>query len=480
METLAAFGLAFGITLYFVRGYLRQLTRQKTARAPAAAVPAAAPAEATHCPRCSGPVHAGASFCPGCGAPLALWSVQSAKRADGSASAGKALRPVINATLCIGCGSCIEACPEQGTLAMVGGKAVLAHPDRCKAHAACVSACPTSGISMSAAGALRTMRVPNLSPEFETNVKGLFVAGELGGMGLIKTSINEGRLVADQVAARIKDGEPAPEGAFDAIVVWAGPAWLSASLTLHQHGVRYVTLEQGEIASTIRNYPRHKFLMAEPVEMPLYGSLYIADSTKESLLSIWETIIANTGVNVRTCTRVEEIRRDSGLSLLRVRTTAGEFLARYVILAIGKHGSPRRLGVPGEDKSHVAYRVIEAESYKDASILVVGGGDSALEAALAFARDGRNRVTLVHRSSGSERARERNRASLEAAEREGRIAVLRNSHVREILDGQAVVDCAGQRRQVPAAFVFILIGGESPEEFLRKAGVEIIEKEVAA
>jgi thioredoxin reductase (NADPH) len=474
MESLAAFGLAFFITLYFVRGYLRQLTQQKAARAAPAA-----PAASANCPRCSGPVHQGASFCPGCGAPLALWSVQSAKQASGGAAGGKALRPVINATLCIGCGSCIEACPEQGTLAMVGGKAVLAHPERCKAHAVCVTACPTSGISMSATGALRTLRVPSLSPEFETNVQGLFVAGELGGMGLIKTSINEGRLVADHVAARVRNGPPAPEGAYDVIVVGAGPAGLSASLALHQHGVRYLTIEQGEIASTIRNYPRHKFLMAEPVEMPLYGSLYIADSTKESLLAIWETIIANTGVNIRTNTKAEEIRRDPHTQLFRVRTAAGELLSRFVILAIGKRGSPRRLGVHGEDKPHVAYRLIEAETYKGESILVVGGGDSALEAALALAREGRNRVTLAHRGSAFDRARERNRAALEAAEREGRIAVHRNSQVKEILDGKAIVECAGQPREVPATFVFILIGGESPEDFLRKAGVEIIEKEVA-
>jgi len=479
METLVAFCLAFGLTLYFVRGYLRQLTQRKADRDAAAAASPTAAAAAGLCPRCSGPVSQGAVFCSGCGAALALWSVQSAKRADGTAAGGKALRPVINATLCIGCGSCVDACPEQGTLALVGGKAVLAHPERCKGHAACVTVCPTSSISLSTTGALRTLRVPNLSPEFETNVKGLFVAGELGGMGLIKTSINEGRLVADHVARRIRNGPRAPEGAYDVVVIGAGPAGLSASLALHQHGVRYLTLEQGEIASTIRNYPRHKFLMAEPVEMPLYGSLYIADGTKESLLSIWETIIANTGVNIRPNTKAEQIRRDPHTQMFRVRTAAGEVLARYVILAIGRRGSPRRLGVPGESKSHVAYRLIEAESYRDESILVVGGGDSALEAALALARDGRNRVTLVHRSSAFDRARERNRAGLEAAEREGRIAVLRNSLVKEILDGKAIVDCAGQLREVPATFVFILIGGESPEEFLRKAGVEIIEKEVA-
>ncbi|MFZ5929144.1 MAG: NAD(P)-binding domain-containing protein [Acidobacteriota bacterium] len=474
METLLAFGIAFSVSLYFLRGYLKQLTRQR------GAAPAAAAVRTRQCPRCSGTVAEGAAFCPACGAPLALWSVQQARESTGQKADTRQLRPVINATLCIGCGSCITACPEQGTLAMAGGKAVLAHPERCKAHGDCVKACPTSGISLSASGALRTLRVPKMTANFETNVPGLFVAGELGGMGLIKTSINEGRLAADEAAARIACGGGAPEGAWDVIVVGAGPAGLNAALTLHQKGIRYLVLEQGEIASTIRNYPRHKFLMAEPIEMPLYGSLYIADSTKESLLQVWETIIANTGVQIRTNTRVDSIQRDGAAGLFRVGTPAGEFAARLVILAIGRRGTPRRLGVPGEEQSHVAYRLIEAESYEGRAVLVAGGGDSALEAALALSRGGRNRVTLVHRSETFDRARERNREALAKAEQEGRVTVLRKARVKEIGRTAVLVDCGGAVQEVAAEYVFVLVGGESPEEFLRKAGVEIVEKEVAA
>ena len=477
MDTLLAFAIACLVTLTFVWSYLKKLTR---GRGEPAGGNAAAAAETRPCPRCSGPVVLGAAFCPSCGAPLALWSVQSAGEAAGGATAPGALRPVVNATLCIGCGSCIEACPEQGTLALGGGKAILAHPERCKAHASCVTACPTSGISMSANGAFRTLRVPRVSKNFETNVPGLFIIGELGGMGLIKTSINEGRLVADHIIQRLADEGRAPEGAWDVIVVGAGPAGLSASLTLHQHEFRYLTLEQGEVASTIRNYPRHKFLMAEPLEMPLYGNLYIADSTKESLLEVWETIIANTGVKIRTNEKVEAVAREEESGLMRVRTPAGEYRARFVVLAIGKRGTPRRLGIPGEEQSHVAYRLIEADTYKDDALLVVGGGDSALEAALGLAKGGRNRVTLVHRGSAFDRARERNRTQLEKAEEEGRIQVLRKAQMREIGKGVARVECDGAEREVAADYVFIFAGGESPEDFLRKSGVEIVEKEVAA
>ncbi|MBI4890827.1 MAG: NAD(P)-binding domain-containing protein [Acidobacteria bacterium] len=411
---------------------------------------------------------------------MALWSVQSAVESSGKGAEPGALRPVVNATLCIGCGSCIEACPEKGTLALVGGKAILAHPERCKAHASCVSACPTSGISMSADGAFRTLRVPKVSQNFETNVPGLFIVGELGGMGLIKTSINEGRLVADHLVQRLQAQGPAPDGAWDVIIVGAGPAGLSASLTLHHHEFRYLTLEQGEVASTIRNYPRHKFLMAEPLEMPLYGNLYIADGTKEALLEVWETIIANTGVQIRTNEKVESVMREEASGLLKVRTSEGEHRARFVVLAIGKRGTPRKLGVVGENQSHVAYRLIEADSYDGDSLLLVGGGDSAIEAALGLAKGGRNRVTLVHRGSSFDRARERNRTRLEEAEAEARIEVCRNARVKEIGKRTALVEADGVQKEVAADYVFIFAGGESPEDFLCRSGVEIVEKAVVA
>ena len=479
METLIAFGIAFAITLVFVWHYMSGIRKS----APGAA-PAAPPVAARPCPRCSAAVALKAAFCAQCGAPLALWTVHSAEISDGAMPAEKGQpRPVINASLCIGCGSCVEVCPEQGTLAMAGGKAILANPERCKGHAACVSACPTSGITLAYGNVRQTLRVPLVRENFETNVPGLFVAGELGGLGLIKTSINEGRLVGDHLKARLCDRHDLPalsEDDYDVIVVGAGPAGLSASLTLHQHGIRYLTLEQGEIAATIRNYPRHKFLMAEPIEMPLYGNLYIADSTKEALLEVWQTIIANTGVRIRTQEKVESLRRDPETQLFAVTTPRGCYRSRFVVLAIGKRGTPRRLNVPGEDQSHVAYRLIEAEAYENCQVAVIGGGDSAIEAALALARDGRNQVTLIHRGPDFQRAKDRNRASLEKAEAEARVRILREARTTAILPQAVEVQLAQGAEQVPARFVIVLVGGESPEDFLLKSGVEIVEKAIAA
>ena len=507
METFITFLFAFLLTLFFVRRYTKKLSAKST--------PAAAQSGATMggaCPRCGKPVVTGAAFCPSCGAPMALWNLQRAtiqeKGVTSSGEKGKP-RPVINATLCIGCGSCIDACPEKGTLELVGGKAILAHAERCVGHGECVTACPTSGIILAFGDALQTLRVPNVSETFETNVGGMFIVGELGGLGLIKTAINEGKLAVDEVRNRLareglwtppeidhnhdehsptsapldKPSAREPEdGVYDVVIVGAGPAGLSATLTAHQYSLKYTTLEQGEIASTIRNYPRHKFLMAEPLEMPLIGNLYIGDSTKEALLAVWETIVRNTGVQIRTQRRVENIARDEGFFLVKAATNGAleQYRARYVVLALGKRGTPRRLGVAGEDLSKVAYRLIEAESYSNQDILVIGGGDSAVEAALAVAQHTRNRVTLAYRGAEFTRLKDRNRQRLKKAETEKHLNVLRSTEVQEILPGSVRLMNNGQPLEIPNAFVFVLIGGESPEEFLQKTGVEIVEKVLTA
>ncbi|MBI3683713.1 MAG: NAD(P)-binding domain-containing protein [Acidobacteria bacterium] len=476
METFLSFVIAFAVTFFFVRRYVKGLVSVKKP----AAEPAAASGKTFPCPRCAKPVPENCAFCGACGAALSLWNVHRAvvQSNDGSGQEKGRPRPVINASLCIGCGSCVDACPESGTLALQGGKAILAHPERCTGHAKCVTACPTSALSLAFGNVLQTLRVPSVNEHFETNIPGVYIVGELGGMGLIKTAINEGKLVIETLRSRLPchPGEGQSNGIYDVLIAGAGPAGLSASLTAQQYGMHYVTVEQGEIAATIRNYPRHKFLMAEPVEMPLYGNLYISDTTKEGLLSVWETIVSNTGVRVNTNERMEGIRREG--DLFRVRTARGEYSARQVVLALGKRGTPRRLGVSGEDLAKVAYRLIEAESYSDNDILLVGGGDSSLEAALAVSKAGRNRVTLSYRGAEFTRIRDRNRKMLDEAESDGRIRVLRGSEVCEILPSSVRLAAGGNASEIANDFVFIQIGGESPEEFLRKTGIEIVEKVV--
>jgi thioredoxin reductase (NADPH) len=506
MDTLVAFLIAALVTFFFVRRYLRQLTAGQRAANDGAAqgVAAAAASVGTQpCPRCAKAISRGSAFCNHCGAALAMWTVHRADIRAASAGAPKGKpKPVINASLCIGCSSCVDICPETGTLEMLNGKAILAHAERCTGHAKCVEVCPTQAIALSFGGVLQTLRVPLVKEDFETNVPGLFIVGELAGMALIKSAVNEGKMVIDHLKRRMERDHPAAaqkaaaavlnerchepaapasqptDATTDVLIVGSGPAGLSAALTAHQYGLQYVVLEQGEIAASIRQYPRHKFLMAEPLEIPLYGHLYVGDGTKETLLSVWEKIIQNTGVRIQTNHRVERVVRNG--QGFWVETAKEKFHATYVVLAMGRRGTPRRLGVPGEELGKVTYKLIEADSYNDSDLMVVGGGDAAIEAALALGRGGRNRVTLSYRGDSFSRLRDRNRQQFELAEKEGRVVVLRSSQVAEVRPGSVLLDHAGSRKEIPNQFLFILIGGESPEEFLRKTGVEIVEKELAA
>lgn len=474
METLITFLLAGVITLWFVRSYLKKLTAPKSG----GVAVSSATRPTRPCPRCSQLVGKACAFCQHCGAAIAMWTVRQVDETQpvlAEGAAGGAAKPVINASMCIGCGSCVHACPETGTLELEAGKAILAHSERCTGHAKCADVCPTQAITVSVGGVLQTMRVPLVREHFETNVPGVFIVGELSGMGLIKTAVNQGKLVVDHLRQRLGDTTaPVGDEMFDIAIVGAGPAGLSASLTAQQYGLRYITLEQGEIASTIRQYPRQKFLMAEPIQIPLYGTLYVGDGTKEALLSVWEAIIANTGVQIRTNEKVELVQRNS--SGFHVRTAHSDYRARYVVLAVGKRGTPRKLGVRGEELPKVSYRLIEADNYNDSDILVVGGGDSAVEAALALSRSRKNRVTLSYRSDHFHRVRERNREQLQLAEKEGLVRSIVRSAVEEIREQDVVLALPSEKIVLANDFVIVLIGGETPEGFLQKTGIEMVEK----
>lgn len=430
------------------------------------------------CPRCGNETEDVSSMCTHCHSPLGAWTGNG----ETGGSGGDA-KPVINASLCIGCGACIDVCPEKNALAMVSGKAKLVNPDLCKSHGDCVKACPTNGIVLLSSGAKQIARVPHTNEEFETNVPGLFIVGELGGLGLIKVAINEGRKVADTIRRKISRAAQAStpkQEMHDVIIVGAGPAGLSAALSLQAYRVSYLVLEQGEIASTIRNYPRKKFLMEEPVEFPSFGRLDIHDTTKESLLEVWDRIVASTGVHIETNNRVEAVQYSNQDSCFKVGTAKGEYKASFVVLATGKRGSPRKLGVLGEDLSKVTYRLIEAESYENCSVAIAGGGDSAVEAALALARSGKNHVTLIHRGKDFPRLKERNRTRLQEAEQSGRVKVMRGTHIKEILPQSLKTDGLDAPNEIANDFLFILVGGESPEEFLQKSGIEIVERVIAS
>jgi thioredoxin reductase/ferredoxin len=380
-------------------------------------------------------------------------------------TAAVAMHPQIDLLACIGCGGCVDACPEGDVLGLIGGKAVLVHGAKCVGHALCAEACPVGGITMMMAAPGRSADLPVLSDQYETSVPGLFIVGELGGLGLIRNAINQGKAAVQGIAGRPRaNGLP-----YDLVIVGAGPAGLSASLMAKKLGLRFATLEQGDIGGTILQYPRRKIVMTAPVEIPLWGNLKLTEVSKESLLEIWQKIITTTSLKVETEQKVVDLQ-GTGDGFL-VATAGAEYRAQYVVLALGRRGTPRKLGVPGEGSSKVMYRLLDAEGYRDSDLLVVGGGDSAVEAAVGLALHGTNRVTLSYRQAEFTRLKERNRQRIEEYVKKKRLTVLFNSQVEEITAETVRLRTPTAPVQLRNDNVFIFAGGEMPFDLMRRAGI---------
>ncbi len=391
----------------------------------------------------------------------------------------QAQHPHIDTTTCIGCGTCVASCPEGDVLAVVGGKAAIINGYKCIGHGLCAEACPVGAIEIVMASPSASADTPMLTEHYETNVPGLYIIGELGGLALIKNAVNQGRDCVTHIAGQLRaEGKTAAPEAYDLLVVGAGPAGISASLTAIQHKLRYVTLEQDDIGGTVSQYPRQKLVMTSPVELPTYGKFKKLEITKEELLEFWKEVFAKAGLQVRTQEKVQEVRRTDGL--FEVVSTRGSYRARTVVLALGKRGTPRKLGVPGEKLDKVYYRLIEADHYTDCHILIVGGGDSAVEAAMGLAVQKGNRVTLSYRSAAFTRIKDRNAKRLQKFQQEKTLEVIMNSNVKEIRPETVLLEHEGGVTEIRNDYVWVFAGGESPNSFLQKAGVQIGQRDVTA
>jgi thioredoxin reductase/Pyruvate/2-oxoacid:ferredoxin oxidoreductase delta subunit len=441
--------------------------------------PAAPRVVTAPCARCGAAVPRGSTFCPGCGVPQQIFELVNAPAASGAADTPTGEpRALVHADMCVGCGTCVASCPEPGAITLRGKLAVV-DDALCKGHGECVRGCPVGAIAVTTGAAVNRVTVPLVDGNFETNVPGIFIVGELGGRGLIKNAINEGKLAVDYIARGLPPGEAREHGdasVVDVAIVGSGPAGLSAGLEALRRGLSYVVIERGSLSDTVRKYPRHKLLLAEPVSIPLYGDLWIADTSKESLLQVWETIVANTGLLVHTGAQVENIVREG--PLFRLSTPVASYAARRVVLAMGRRGTPRRLDVHGEDLDKVFYDIVEMEAFAGKRMLVVGGGDSAVESALGLMNQSGTEVTLSYRGSALSRVKERNREKFDRAVGAGRVRVMFDSRVREIRHDVVVLDHEDDARIVPNDFVVIRIGGDAPHAFLERLGVRIVEKDV--
>jgi thioredoxin reductase (NADPH) len=433
------------------------------------------------CPRCRTRIRGTPEFCPGCGAPLGAYEIVTARIAspDTATSANAPLHAIVRADMCVGCGTCVDACPEPGAI-VLENKLARVNLDLCKGHGKCQAACPVGAVVVTADDSVQRVEVPQLDVNFQSNVPGLYVVGELGGRGLIKNAVNEGKLAVEHIAKTLPPGAPrlhGDEGAYDVVIVGSGPAGLSAGLEALASKLRYLILEQGTLSDTIAKYPRRKVLFAEPLRVPLYGDLWVADGAKESLLEVWQTVIAKTGLQIQTGVRVQDVRRAGGM--FSVVTEIATYEAHRVVLAMGRRGTPRRLGVPGEALDKVFYDIVEMEAFERCRMLVVGGGDSAVESALGLAHQPGTTVTLSYRGEAFTRLRDRNRAKLDDAVAAGKIEVRLKSELHEIRPDVAVLNESGRFHLLPNDFVVIRIGGESAYPFLERIGVRIVQKEIA-
>lgn len=378
------------------------------------------------------------------------------------------LHPVIDPHRCLGSASCAAACPE-GALGMVGGKAALINASACIGHGACQAACPVDAITLVFGTERRGIEIPRLTPQFETNVPGLFIAGELGGMGLIRKAAEQGRQAIDAMAPRVSR-RAAAAADVDVLIVGCGPAGLSAGLAAIEHKLTYCLVEQEpSLGGAVFHYPRHKVAMTAPVKLALVGAVRFTDVRKEKLLEFWQDVVARTGLQVRFGESMKGIAPTAGGFV--VTTDRGSHRARCVLLAMGRRGTPRKLGVPGEEGPQVVYRLIDPAQYDGQRVLVVGGGDSALEAAIALAERPGTAVTLSYRSAAFSRVKQRNRETLGAMQAAGRVAVELESNPQAIEAGSVRLQTPSGVKHLGNDAVIVCAGGQLPIGLLRDAGV---------
>tara|TARA_R110002033_G_scaffold123363_5_gene165701 strand:+ start:936 stop:2291 length:1356 start_codon:yes stop_codon:yes gene_type:complete len=383
------------------------------------------------------------------------------------------LYPHIDLKSCIGSAACVADCPEKDILGIVDGVATVINTANCIGHGACFHACPVEAISLRIGTETRGVDLPHVNQNFETNTKGIYIAGELGGMGLIKNSVEQGQQAIDSI---VKSKKPSKPNVIDVLIVGAGPAGISATLAAKKHGLTSVTLEQDSLGGTVYTFPRSKIVMTAPMDLPLYGKAKLYDTSKDELLQLWKKVITEHDIKITENTKVEQIIPIENDTFKVITLMGDEYICNHILLAIGRRGTPRKLNVPGEESTKVAYRLLEPERIKNKKILVVGGGDSAIETVLLLKDE--NEAILSYRNDKFSRLKPKNKEKIEQAINDKSVKVIYNSNLVSIHDDHVMITINenDQPEKLDNDLVYIFAGGELPTGFLQKSGVNITKR----
>jgi predicted CXXCH cytochrome family protein len=430
-----------------------------------------------------GLVAGGATF----GAARGVERVREKKRArKGTATEGllepqtRVRLPQIDTTTCLGCFACVDVCPYD-VLEIERYVAVVVRPEACCGLTLCEQRCPNGSLRITDGATIGDR--PRISDTLEsTDTPGLFLAGDVTGLPLIKNAILQGSFAVDQIDKGLhKEGAWSGEGPrpLDLLIVGAGPAGISAALRAKELDLAFEVVEQGDVAQSIKSFPRGKLVFDQPLDLPLTGKLWLKESTKEELLSHWMRIVRKEALPIRQDTRMASITRDASGGFFRVVTEPREGgppterRARRVLVAIGQRGTPRRLpfALASEIETRVHYHLADARSFEGKRVIVVGLGDVAMEAAVALARQPGTTVTVVHRSAGFSRGKARNIEETKRMRDAGRLRLVFEAEVTAIdLEGATLKKPSGKER-VPCDAVFVMIGSIPPWSTLQAVGV---------
>ncbi|MEM6568053.1 MAG: NAD(P)-binding domain-containing protein [Planctomycetota bacterium] len=392
---------------------------------------------------------------------------------DQGAAKAELQHPVIDLSRCLGCATCVAACPEDGVLELVHGQAAVVRGARCIGASACERECPVDAITVTLSDTDDRRDIPAITSQFEAiGTPGLFLAGEVTARALIKTAIDHGVAVAAEIAERGEQPSALGYEALDLCIVGAGPAGLSCSLEAKRRGLKFVTIDQeAQPGGTIARYPRRKLVTTQPIEIPMYGRFRQTSFSKEELMDLWNGIVHEQQLPIYGGQTFTQLTQLEGGGFI-VHTQDREIYAKNVCLALGRRGAPRKLEIPGEHLPKVAYSLLDARSYAGRRVMVVGGGDSAIEAAVALAEQVGTTVTLSYRRGAFFRIKGGNERRINEAVAAGRVQILFESNVHAIHDEFVELTAQdGNAYQIPNDEIFIMAGGIAPVEVLEQSGV---------